>query len=908
MKRRFVSIRSKLLILIGCFLFSLIVMMSSNFYFDTVRQAMDIQHEELLARRDRADRILQLVNIMQNNLYKVVYQGSVALQSKILVENEDLLIEFEEFTTASQQTDLDEDYFFLRENETALLHLRAVIFKVVSLMQAGEQQQARQLMVQNVEPGVLHIKTYVELASEIRRLKILDYYVLKQDLDDQHQLLRLFMATFFLIIGIVIALYVARSIARPIESITKQIQALDPGDAHLSIILSSGSNDEAAILTSAFNELLTAHQRATDSSREHEQLAANLLNSAGEAIYGIDLKGECTFANRSCLKLLGNQSEEELLGKNMHVLIHHTHNDGTPYPVEECKIFKAFKERISSHVDDEVLWRADGSSFDSEYRSFPMYDRDEIIGSVVSFTDISERKVLERERERTGAELAQLIDTANAPIFGVDLHGKVNEWNRTVAKLTGYEKGQVMGQDLVENFVAKGDKKSVKRVLDNALMGTETANYEFSLNTKDGGRHVELLLNATSRRDLDGNITGVIGIGQDVTDLRQKETALRQAQKMEAVGQLTGGIAHDFNNLLSIIRGNLRFLQQDIPDVNTGIEELFEDAMSAVDDGAELTQRLLAISGSRSLQSEIRNVNDAIEKFARFLSRTLAENIELEFDLPDEDLFIDVDPSQLENSLLNLSLNARDAMPDGGRITFSATRYHHSDAGGVGPDLPGDGDYVLIAVTDTGTGINSEDLQHVYEPFFTTKEVGKGSGLGLSMVYGFMQLSNGVSTISSESGKGTTVSMYFPEVVGEVGKAGVITEQAPAGGSEVILVVEDEIRVRRVTLRDLKHLGYNTLEAENAAMAKAIIESREEIDLLFSDILMPGKMNGHMLAIWTKKHFPNIKVVLTSGFSKVAADVNKDDAHSFPLIRKPYSVGKLAEQIKATLEGSNQKP
>ena len=910
--RRFISIRGKLLLILACFLIGLVSVISLDFYFDQVRQDMDRQVVELLAQSDRADRILNLVNVMQNNLYRVVYQDEVAFQSRILAENEDLLAEFEQFAAASQRAQLDEDYYFLRENETALLNLRAYIFRVVALVRTGEHNQAIQLMVQHVEPGVLHMRTFVENASELRRFRISDYYELRKELGSRQKLLEVVTLLVFLVVGLGIALYTARSIVKPIESLTRQIRDLKPGGAQASFILSSDSNDEAAILTDAFNQLLKTHQSALDLARQQEQFSSNLLNSTGEAIYGIDLEGKCTFANKTCLEILGNQSEQELLGKNMHQLIHHTRVDGTPYPVEECKIFRAIRLGEGSHVDDEVLWRADGGSFPAEYRSVPMRRDDEIIGAVVSFTDISDRKVLEQDRERVGAELTQLIDTANAPIFGINRQGRVNEWNQTAARLTGYEKDEIMGRDLVQDFITEEYQEPVKAVFDQALKGIETANFEFPLYTKEG-RRLEILLNASTRRDLDGRVIGVIGIGQDITRMRQQEIALQQAQKMEAVGQLTGGIAHDFNNLLSIISGNLRFLQQDIGNTSDDINELFDDAMSAAADGAELTQRLLSFSRNRSLQPEDKNVNDAIEKFARFLSRTLGEGIELTIDLPDEDLYINVDPSGLENALLNLALNARDAMPQGGRISISTRRYDHGDGDG-----DGDGDeyrlnlaennYIEVSIADTGSGINPQDLRHVYEPFFTTKEVGKGSGLGLSMVWGFTEQSGGACHIKSIPGEGTTVSMYFPEIIKSerTGKEKV-SDESIASGSEVILVVEDEPRVRRVALRDLKKLGYQTLEAENADMAKAIIESGEPVDILFSDILMPGEMNGLKLGIWVEENHPGIKVVLTSGFSKGRADVSRDQARKFPLVRKPYSISKLAEQIRITLTGAEDR-
>ncbi len=241
-------------------------------------------------------------------------------------------------------------------------------------------------------------------------------------------------------------------------------------------------------------------------------------------------------------------------------------------------------------------------------------------------------------------------------------------------------------------------------------------------------------------------------------------------------------------------------------------------------------------------------------------------------------------------------------MPEGGRISISATRYHHGDDD-ESRLIVSEGDYIEISITDTGSGINSEDLRHVYEPFFTTKEVGRGSGLGLSMVYGFTQQSGGACQIKTSPGKGTTVSMYFHEIPKSkrIEKAEVVDELAMRG-SEVILVVEDEPRGRRIALRILQKLGYKTLEAENADMARTIIESGEPIDLLFSDILMPGKMNGEMLGVWVGEHYPQIKVVLTSGFSKDRADAGPDQARPFPLVRKPYSIDKLAKQIRTTLE------
>ena len=548
--------------------------------------------------------------------------------------------------------------------------------------------------------------------------------------------------------------------------------------------------------------------------------------------------------------------------------------------------------------------KRDGTIFSLSITVSEMYleGRRKFNGVVRDVTDV---KQAQAEALRTSDELTLFVDTANAPIFGIDSGGLVNEWNQASEKITGFTKVEVLGKDLVSEFITDEYKAPVKQVLDNALHGHETANYEFPLYTKASQR-VDVLLNATTRRDVDGLITGVIGVGQDITELRQKQAALNQASKMESVGQLTGGIAHDFNNLLSVIDGNLRFLQQDIGSVSDDITELFDDAMSAATDAAELTARLLAFSRNRGLKPELKNVNKAIDNFSRFLSRTLGKANELQTELSEAALYINVDTAQLENALLNLAINARDAMSDGGNIILRSERYHcsertHLKENSLAGIMLNPGDYVVVSVEDTGVGIENEDLVRVFEPFFTTKEIGKGSGLGLSMVYGFVQQSSGQCVVRSKIGEGTKVSMYFPEAqYMELDKSSIGEKKIAFADSEVILVVEDEPRVLRVTLRDLKRLGYRTLEANNASMAKTMIDSGQKIDLVFSDVLMPGDIDGQMLGLWVEKNHPLIKVVLTSGFTKRKTEVG-DHESSFPLLRKPYTIEALAKKMSTAL-------
>ena len=643
-------------------------------------------------------------------------------------------------------------------------------------------------------------------------------------------------------------------------------------------------------------------EKDDDNLFAQESILKSVLERMADGFVTISEEGIILSANTAIEKMFG-YPEKEIVGKNVNILMPDAYASNHNAIISRLRTFgvQGMAGKSGREVEGK---KRDGTIFSLSITVSEMYleGRRKFNGVVRDVTDV---KQAQAEALRTADELTLFVDTANAPIFGIDSGGLVNEWNQASEKITGFTKVEVLGKDLVSEFITDEYKAPVKQVLDNALHGNETANYEFPLYTKTSQR-VDVLLNATTRRDVDGVITGVIGVGQDITELRQKQAALNQASKMESVGQLTGGIAHDFNNLLSVIDGNLRFLQQDIGNVSDDITELFDDAMSAATDAAELTARLLAFSRNRGLKPELKNANEAIDNFSRFLSRTLGKANELQTELFEEALYINVDTAQLENALLNLAINARDAMADGGNITLRSERYHCSERADLKENnqagiMLNPGDYVVVSVEDTGIGIEQEDLVRVFEPFFTTKEIGKGSGLGLSMVYGFVQQSSGQCVVRSKIGEGTKVSMYFPEAqYMEQDKSSIDEKKIAFADSEVILVVEDEPRVLKVTSRDLKRLGYRTLEANNASMAKTMIDSGQKIDLVFSDVLMPGDIDGQMLGLWIEKNHPLIKVVLTSGFTKRKTEVGENES-SFPLLRKPYTIEALAKKVSMAL-------
>ena len=385
--------------------------------------------------------------------------------------------------------------------------------------------------------------------------------------------------------------------------------------------------------------------------------------------------------------------------------------------------------------------------------------------------------------------------------------------------------------------------------------------------------------------------------------LDQKNAAdvqLRQAQKMEAVGQLTGGIAHDLNNILTVITGTIEILAEAVADRPelAAIAKMVDEAAAR---GADLTQRLLAFARKQPLQPRETDVNSLVMEAANLLRPTLGENVEVRMMLAGDTSRALIDPSQLTNAILNLSLNARDAMPDGGKLIIETCNVVLDDNyASMNVDVAA-GNYVMVAVTDSGTGIPAKILDRVFEPFFTTKDVDKGSGLGLSMVYGFVKQSHGHIKIYSEEGHGTTVRIYLPQATGAAEPAAAPSTLAIEGGHETILVVEDDNLVRTFVVGQIQSLGYATVAATNAAEALTIIDGPQAIDLLFTDMIMPGAMNGRQLAEAARQRRASLKVLFTSGYSNEAIIHHGHLDAGVLLLAKPYRKSDLARMIRTAL-------
>jgi len=414
-------------------------------------------------------------------------------------------------------------------------------------------------------------------------------------------------------------------------------------------------------------------------------------------------------------------------------------------------------------------------------------------------------------------------------------------------------------------------------------------------------------INARPLLDRDGNGVGAVSAIEDITEARRMEEHLQQAQKMEAVGQLTSGLAHDFNNLLAVVMGNLQLIERVVKTDEKALRRTHA-ALDAVRRGAELTKRLLAFSRKQDLKPTPSDANALITGMADMLERTLGEWVNIAIMPAAENWTVTVDESQLESAVLNLCVNARDAMKGGGRLTVESQNMHIGPAHFADADDLPPGDYVRISVTDTGTGMSEDVVKRVFEPFFTTKDVGEGSGLGLSMVYGFIKQSGGHITVYSEIGYGTSIAMYLPRLQTEVSDPFEAETEIAAAVPEAIqahriLVVEDNDAVRDVAVAMLEDMGYHVIEAQDGLSAlEALKAENGKFDLMFTDIVMPGGMHGPALAKEARAVFPHLPILYTSGYAEAAVLREGDIGNSFELVSKPYRLEELEEKVRNALD------
>ncbi len=691
-------------------------------------------------------------------------------------------------------------------------------------------------------------------------------------------------------------------------------------------------------------------KRAEFALRESGEQMKLLLDSTTEAICGMDTEGCCTFLNQAAARVLGYSGVDSLLGRDMHALVHHTRADGTLYPKEDCPIHNSVSRGEKIQSDSDVFWRADGASFPVEYRCNPVFRDGKVIGGVVSFEDLTNRRQVEalsEERRRLATfstslgkaitrggslreilsrctdEMVQHLDAAFARIWTLDVedmtlvlqassgmythvngpHGRVPVGKYKIGRIAAEMKPHLTNDVLHDSNI--GDPEWARRermvafaghplVVEGELVGVMAmfarhALSDFTLRALASAADSVSLFVKRKKADL---------------SLEHAEERLRQSQKMEALGRLAGGVAHDFNNVLTAILGYGELAMTGAAPGSALAAQLGE-IHKAAERAAGLTRQLLAFGRRQVVQPRVLDVNVVIQQFQGMLRRMIDESIQLDARLDPEIGHVRTDPGQIEQILMNLTVNARDAMPTGGVLSIDTANADLDEAytrlhAGLAP-----GSYVMISVSDAGIGMSPETLSRVFEPFFTTKEQGKGTGLGLSTVYGIVKQSGGCIWAYSELGQGTTFKVFLPRVNEPLDLEDSRVE-APSfyRGTECVLLVEDDEAVRALARAVLEQQGYTVVEAPDPQEAIELARSYESaIDLLLTDVIMP-RMSGRDLAARVTEILPEVRVLYMSGYARHLMTNQGVLEAGVDFLEKPFTPQGLACKVREVLEKS----
>jgi PAS domain S-box-containing protein len=626
-----------------------------------------------------------------------------------------------------------------------------------------------------------------------------------------------------------------------------------------------------------------------DLRTEREGLFSAVVESSNDAIITKLLDGTITGWNGAAERLFGFRAAEAI-GKSINIIVPPDRRDEVRNIVERISQGEPIEHYETSRV------RKDGSAVDVSLSISPIrLASGKIVGISKAARDITESKRTQHALSQEIEERRRIFDSSNDLILVTDTAGNFIQVSPSVTAILGYQPSDMIGHSAVE-FIHPDDLEHTRREMRAARRGQSKRNFETRYVNKEG-KAVALNWTGTWSEPVHRHFF----IGRDLTEKQAAEAQLRHAQKMDAVGQLTGGVAHDFNNILTVITGTIGILEEAVADQPqlAAVAKLIDEAAER---GANLTKHLLAFARKQPLQPVELDVNALVLESAKLLHPTLGENIEITPLLAEDAWTALADPNQLTTAVLNLAINARDAMPNGGKLALETGNVFLDEnyAGMHSEVIPGN--YVMIAVSDTGAGIPAALLERVFEPFFTTKEVGRGTGLGLSMVFGFVKQSGGHIKIYSEEGHGTSVKIYLPRATG--------LQQTPAearvsanieGGNETVLVVEDDALVRRYVMTQIESLGYTTLEAANASDALRIIDDVPAIDLLFTDVIMPGPMNGRQLVDEALNRRPGLKTLYTSGYTENAIVHHGRLDSGVLLLAKPYRKSELARMIRLAL-------
>ena len=622
---------------------------------------------------------------------------------------------------------------------------------------------------------------------------------------------------------------------------------------------------------------------------ERERLFSAVVEFSNDAIITKSLDGTITAWNRAAERLFGFVSIEAV-GRPIDLIVPPDRRAEVRNILEQA----GRGERIEDF--ETVRTHKDGRAVDVLLSISPIRSASgNIIGASEIARDITDSKRTQKALNQEIEERQRIFETSHDLILVTDTAGNFIQVSPSAKIILGYDPAEMIGHSAVD-FIHPDDLESTRNEMRAARRGNQLRNFETRYVHKDGNA---VALNWTGTWS--EPVRRHFFIGRDLTEKQAAEAQLRHIQKMDAIGQLTGGVAHDFNNILTVITGTIGILEESVADKPelVAITRLIDEAAER---GANLTKHLLAFARKQPLQPLEVDVNALVLEAAKLLHPTLGENVEISPLLAEDAWTALVDPNQLSTAVLNLALNARDAMPNGGKLALETSNiYLDENYAGMHSEVA-PGSYVMVAVSDTGTGIPAALIERVFDPFFTTKEVGKGTGLGLSMVFGFVKQSGGHIKIYSEEGHGTSVKMYLPRATGLNQTAAEAAVSANVeGGHEIVLVVEDDSLVRRYVMTQIESLGYTTFEAANAREALQIIDGAPALDLLFTDVIMPGEMNGRQLVDEALKRRPSLKTLYTSGYTENAIVHHGRLDSGVLLLAKPYRKTELARMLRLAL-------
>ena len=656
----------------------------------------------------------------------------------------------------------------------------------------------------------------------------------------------------------------------------------------------------------------TEQRLAAEALRKGEDDTRLLLDSMAEGFYAVDCDGVTTLCNAAFLRMMGFATRDDVVGRKLHDVIHHSHQDGSPYAKSDCPIYVCAQGGPARHVEGEYFYPVTGGRLPVEYWVIPVRRNGVLQGAICTFLDVTERRRAEEARRASEDQLRRLNADLERQVLSRSLDrgmtwqvspdllavltpdGLFESANPAWRATLGVSEVALRGSSTFD-LIHPDDLAAAHAAFDTLADGKAVLHHENRLRHADGGYRWMSWVAVPEGARIYTRARDITAERAQAAALDQAQEALRQSQKLDAIGQLTGGVAHDFNNLLTVICGSVDLLRR--PDISDERRTRYIDAIADTSErAARLTGQLLAFARRQALKPELFDVAVNLGAVRDIVATLAGSHVQIDLDVPPEPCFIHADPSQFDTAMVNMAVNARDAMGGRGRIAIRVGAVSGTPAVRSHPAIGGD--FITVAISDTGAGIPADDLNRIFEPFYTTKSVGEGTGLGLSQVFGFAKQTGGEVIVESELDVGTCFTLYLPRVRDAQGAPAVaIADDDPMDAAPLrVLVVEDNPEVGRFATATLAELGHGTTYAANGEEALRILAADPtRFDIVFSDVVMPG-MSGLELGRLVRDSHPELPVMLTSGYSHILAAKGSD---GFALLHKPYSIDQLARALRA---------